>query len=390
MKELSNTCPVIIPGTRRAENCVEPGKSFGPSEEAISAESPDLAHSDEIAGNSPQIRFIKQYIDRAAASEATIFITGETGTGKELFAKRIHRRSNRRNRPLISINCAAIPDSLLESELFGFEKGAFTGALSRQDGTFVQADGGTLFLDEIGELSLTAQAKLLRVLEQKEVRPLGSRMLRPIDIRLVIATNHDLEQLATGGKFRQDLLYRLNVIHVHIPPLRERPEDIPDIANHFLRSLSLKYARPPLNLTAGAQAYLKQHPWGGNARELRNVIERVFVFANSEYITEREVAQMCHFATCWHVGSGNESPTSFQAGPKGPAQYRTNQTKFSSYRLGLTEASESELVRKTLEQTKWNKSKAAEILQCSRMTIHRKIAQYHLQSNAPSTAGWTV
>jgi transcriptional regulator with GAF, ATPase, and Fis domain len=234
---------------------------------------------DEIVGDSAQIGLIKRCIDRVAPTEATVLITGETGTGKELFAHRVHRLSNRSDRPFISLNCAAIPDNLFESELFGFEKGAFTGACTRRDGMLVQAHGGTMFLDEIGDLSLSAQAKLLRVLEQKEVRPLGSPKMQTVDFRLIAATNRDLEHLVARGEFRQDLLFRIKVIHFHIPPLRERQDDIPLIANHFLAALSLEYSRASLSLTLGAQRRLKQLHWTGNIRELRNIIERAFLFS---------------------------------------------------------------------------------------------------------------
>ena len=219
--------------------------------------------SDEIVGDSEHIQSIKGCIDRVAPSEAAVLITGETGTGKELFARRVHRKSKRNGRPFISLNCAAIPDALLESELFGFEKGAFTGAMARHEGRFVEADTGTIFLDEIGDLSLAAQSKLLRVLEQKVVQPLGSRNTRTVDFRLVAATNRNLEQMAARGDFREDLFYRINVIHVHIAPLRDRPEDIEQLAEYFLRALAIQYCRPFVSLAPSAQSYLKGRPWPG-------------------------------------------------------------------------------------------------------------------------------
>ncbi len=354
------------------------------------AEAPSLR--DEIVGDSAQIRSTKQCIDRVAASEATVLLTGETGTGKELFARRLHRMGNRRDRPLISINCAAIPDTLLESELFGFERGAFTGAVSDQKGMLVQADGGTVFLDEIGDLSLPAQAKLLRVVEQREVRSLGSRTTRMIDIRVVAATNRDLEQLTAQDKFREDLFFRLNVIHVRIPALRERPEDIPVIANHFLRILSVQDRRPLVSLTPGALRYLKQHPWVGNVRELRNVIERIFLFSNSEIITEQEIAQMCNSANCWGIACTPEVPTTFRIAPKTQPEYRKTHTSYRRHKVQSSERSEAEELRSALEQTKWNKSKAAKLLRCSRMTIYRKIVQYDLDPRpiTPSKKEWVI
>jgi transcriptional regulator with PAS, ATPase and Fis domain len=339
---------------------------------------------DEIIGDSAQIGLVKQCIDRVALSEAAVLITGETGTGKELFARRVHRMSNRKDRAFIPINCAAIPDSLLESELFGFERGAFTGADSRQGGMLAEGNGGTVFLDEIGDLSRSAQAKLLRVLEEKEVRPLGSRKAQPIDFRLVAATNRDLEELAFKGEFRQDLLFRINVIHVRIPPLRERQEDIPLIADYFLRMFSLQYPHSFVSLTPGARRRLMQIPWTGNVRELRNVIERVFLLSNSECITEQNIAHMYDLAGC---RSTAELPTYFDAAPKSRLPHTVSRTSYRYSKVNSSEVSEPEHIRKTLEETHWNKSEAAKLLRCSRMTLYRKVVQYQLHSPAGELPG---
>ncbi|HZS56337.1 MAG TPA: sigma-54 dependent transcriptional regulator [Bryobacteraceae bacterium] len=337
---------------------------------------PALCLSDEIVGTSVQIQSIKRCIDRVAPCDATVLITGETGTGKELVAHRLHRMSNRRNGPLISINCAAIPDSLIESELFGFEKGTFTGAASRQEGRLLQANGGTLFLDEIGDLSASAQAKILRVLEQREVQPLGSRTTRIMDARIVAATNRNLEQLATTDSFRSDLFFRLSVINVHIPPLRERPEDIPPIAVHILRQMAIQYAHPFVSLTAGAQAYLQQLPWRGNVRELRNFLERALLFSNSEQITEHDVGEMYHSTTNWQGGTVSSLAADFESDIQ--TGRRTARTSSRSRKVASSQCSELTELRNALEQTKWNKTKTAEVLQWSRMTIYRKIVQYDL------------
>jgi transcriptional regulator with GAF, ATPase, and Fis domain len=337
-----------------------------------------LSQSDEIVGQSEHILSIKQYIDRVAPSEAAVLITGETGTGKELFARRVHRKSNRSNGPFISVNCAAIPDNLLESELFGFEKGAFTGAMSRHAGRFVEADKGTLFLDEIGDLSLAAQAKLLRVLEQKTVQPLGSRGTRAIDFRLVAATNRNLEQMVADGDFRQDLFYRIDVIHVHIAPLRDRRQDIVSLANYFIRALDLQYCRRFVALTTGAQSHLTDCPWPGNARELRNVIERAAVLSNSEYITEQDIAGRFHFSECRYESSSTRISSSFRADPNEGHRYRTSHTGYDRTTINWSDVSAVEQLRKTLEETRWNKSKTAKILQCSRMTVHRKVVEFEL------------
>jgi two-component system, NtrC family, response regulator HydG len=385
MTEVKDRSPAILAANEEGERSSKLTEHRSHTSIAIPAEAPMFSQPDEIIGDSAQIRFIKQYTDRAAGSEATVLITGETGTGKELFARRVHRMSNRRDHPLVSINCAAIPDTLLESELFGFERGAFTGAVSRQEGRLVQANGGTLFLDEIGDLSLSAQAKLLRVVEQKEVRPLGSPTPRMIDVRLVAATNRNLEELAAQDKFRQDLFFRLSVIPVHVPPLRERVEDIPLIAAHFLRTFSFQHRRPFVSLTAGAQRYLKEQPWAGNARELRNVIERVFLFSNDESITEQEVAQMCHLTDSWRVGRVLQTTASFRTSSKSQPELRKSHTGYRRHNIAVSQSSEMEQVRKALEETKWNKSRAAKLLHCSRMTIYRKVVEYELCPSASAS-----
>jgi transcriptional regulator with GAF, ATPase, and Fis domain len=341
-----------------------------------------LSQSDEIVGDSAQIKLIKQCIDRVAPSDAAVLLTGETGTGKELFARRVHRMSHRREHPFVSINCAAIPDNLLESELFGFEKGAFTGASSRQQGMLATANGGTVFLDEIGDLSPSAQAKLLRVLEQKEVRPLGSPKTRPVDFRLVAATNRDLEQLTSDGKFRQDLLFRIAVIHVHIPPLRERREDIPLIADYFLKGFIVQYPRGFVSLTLSAQRRLKELPWVGNVRELRNVIERAFLLSNSDCITEQSIGETCSSVTYRHVRSTTEIPITFQVAPSSRDEHRVTRTSYKYPTVRSSASSESEEIRKALEKTHWNKSEAAKLLQCSRMTLYRKVVRYELRPPA--------
>ncbi len=339
---------------------------------------PAFSLVDDIAGNSVQIQILKKLIDVVASSDAAVLIIGETGTGKELFARRLHSASNRRAQAFVAINCGAIPDSLVESELFGFEKGAFTGASSRKQGRLAEADGGTLFLDEIGDLSPTAQAKLLRVLEQKEVQPLGSGAVRVLDFRVVAATNRDLAQLATEGKFRQDLLFRLNVIQIDIPPLRERIPDILLIANHFLKKLSSRYGRAAPRLTPGAERRLGRQPWLGNARELRNVMERIFLLSESSDITEDDVSRMCESGIRWRVGTPSGHATKEPNQSKTEPHDRVARTQHRPLQMESSDTSELERLRGALEQTKWNKSKAAELLSCSRMTIHRKIVQYEL------------
>ena len=229
---------------------------------------------EEMIGDSPAMREIFKVVQQVAGADATVLLRGETGTGKELVARALHRRSARRDGPFVAVNCTAVPRELMESEFFGHEKGAFTGATARRQGRFQQADGGTLFLDEVGDLDLSVQAKLLRVLQEREVTRVGSNQAEPIDVRVVAATNRDLEALTKDGQFRDDLYYRLNVIPLRLPPLRERPDDVPALVEHFVRSFAERHGKPlplpPPEVLAAARTY----PWAGNVRELRNVCER--------------------------------------------------------------------------------------------------------------------
>ncbi len=229
---------------------------------------------EEIVGASPAMREVFSMVEQVAEADATVLLRGETGTGKELVARAIHRRSPRRERPFVAVNCTAIPRDLMESEFFGHEKGAFTGAIARRIGRFEQAHGSTLFLDELGDLDLAIQAKLLRVLQEQELTRIGAQDPIRVDVRIVAATNRDLEALVREGRFRDDLYYRLNVIPIRLPPLRERTSDLPALLEHFLGSFAKRYGRqppiPPPNVIAAAQAY----PWPGNVRELRNLCER--------------------------------------------------------------------------------------------------------------------
>jgi two-component system response regulator AtoC len=233
-----------------------------------------VAGFEEIVGTSPPMREVFSMVEQIAPADATVLLRGETGTGKELVARAIHRRSARRDRPFVAVNCTAIPKDLMESEFFGHEKGSFTGAVSRRIGRFEQADGSTLFLDEVGDLELAIQAKLLRVLQEQELTRVGGQDAVRVDVRIVAATNRDLETLVREGRFRDDLYYRLNVIPILLPPLRARAADLPALLDHFLGSFARRYGRPapipPPEVLAATQAY----PWPGNVRELRNLCER--------------------------------------------------------------------------------------------------------------------
>ena len=240
----------------------------------------------EIVGESAPIRKVKETINRVAPTEARVLITGANGSGKEMVAKQIHEKSNRANKPLVEVNCAAIPSELIESELFGYEKGAFTGAVKQRIGKFEQADGGTLFLDEIGDMSLSAQAKVLRALQENKITRVGGDKEIKINVRVIAATNKDLKREISEGGFREDLYHRLNVIPIHVPPLAERREDIPLLAEKFLYDISQEYGGMPKIIAEDAMQHLQSLPWTGNVRELRNVIERLVIMCGDEILLE--------------------------------------------------------------------------------------------------------
>ncbi|MDO7787401.1 sigma-54 interaction domain-containing protein [Desulforamulus aquiferis] len=245
---------------------------------------------ENIVGGSAAIGDCIKTAQMAARSSSTVLILGESGTGKEVFANAIHNGGPRRDNPFIAINCAAIPDTLLESELFGYARGAFTGALKDKIGKFSLAHSGTLFLDEIGDMNLLLQAKLLRVLQEREFEPLGSNRTISIDVRVIAATNRNLKQLVREGKFREDLYYRLSVVEINLPTLRERTEDLPELANHIITSLNRKLGRKVVGLTAEALGAMSGYNWPGNIREMENVLERIMVSLDSELITIKELA----------------------------------------------------------------------------------------------------
>ncbi|MGH2550793.1 MAG: sigma-54 interaction domain-containing protein, partial [Thermomicrobiales bacterium] len=244
--------------------------------------------SEVMIGSSPEMQSIYKAIGRVAGSEATVLITGETGTGKELVATLLHRRSTYARGPLIKVNCAALPETLLESELFGHEKGAFTSAIAQRKGRFELANKGSIFLDEIGEMTLATQKKLLRVLQEREFERVGGSTTIKIDTRVIAATNKHLMEEIAEGRFREDLYYRLNIIAIHLPPLRERKEDIPMLVEHFLHRFTLPRAEPA-RLTQPALDKLLSHEWPGNIRELQNVIERAVILASGGLITDLEI-----------------------------------------------------------------------------------------------------
>jgi two-component system response regulator FlrC len=299
--------------------------------------------------DNPKMRQILRIAEEVAPSDTSVLITGESGTGKELLAGFIHKRSLRNRKPLVAINCAAIPDSLMESELFGHEKGAFTGANERKIGKFEYAQHGTVLLDEIGEMSLNLQAKLLRVLQEREICRVGGNQPLAVDIRILATTNRDLFQESLAGRFREDLFYRLNVFPIHIPPLRERPEDIVLLSRHFLERFSRILGKPLKGFTPRAMDFLLSRPWRGNVRELQNLIHRAVHLCRGEEIDTGD----------FMVEEGRGERTAV-----GPAP------------TGTIRDWEKEIILKTLKEVKGNKTQAAKILGVSVRTIRNKLHEY--------------
>jgi DNA-binding NtrC family response regulator len=311
----------------------------------------------DLVGSSPTMQELFSLIQQVGPSKACVLITGESGTGKELVARALHRLSPRKHGPFIAINCAALPETLIESELFGHEKGAFTGATERHAGCFELAQGGTLLLDEIGEMPPATQAKLLRILEDSRVRRLGGKGEFEVDVRVLAATNRQPEEAVKKGSFREDLYYRLNVFHLHLPPLRERKEDIPPIADALISELNKKHDCRVASLSPPALAALMQYNWPGNVRELRNVIERAVIVAGQGQIERRHL------------------PASVEGVHTPPPQEGNGDCVV--FRVGTTvEEAERGLILRTLEHTNNNKTRAAEILGISLKTLHNKLKEY--------------
>jgi DNA-binding NtrC family response regulator len=327
---------------------------------------PESTQATPLLGRSVAMQDLYKMIGRVAPTDTTVLLTGESGTGKELVARAIHQHSLRADRPWVALNCAAIPEPLLESELFGHEKGAFTGAIERKPGSFEEASGGTLFLDEVGELPLAVQAKLLRTLQEKEIRRLGGRESLPIDVRIVAATNRDLEGAVAHTEFREDLYYRLNVIHLHLPPLRARQEDIPLLAQHFLTRYSRELDRPVGGFAPEALEALSAHTWPGNVRELENSMTQALMTCRGYLITaedlrlgERPIARAQRAPTRDPLDEGLEQALLAHAGQ---AYHRV----------------EDRLIRKVLELTKHNQVRAAHFLGVTRNILRHRMKQFGL------------
>jgi len=308
-----------------------------------------------IIGRSPAMVNLLETVAHVAPSDATVLIAGESGTGKELIAGAIHFNSLRKEGPFIKMNCAAITETLLESELFGHEKGAFTGAERRKEGRFVQADGGSLFLDEVSEMSLTMQVKLLRVLQEREVTRVGGEKVIQMDVRIIAATNRDLKFLIDEGKFREDLFYRLNVISLEIPGLRERGEDIPLLAQHFLDNFATKNRKAIKGFTPKAMDHFIKYDWPGNVRELMNAVERGSVLTQSDYVDVEDL------------------PAVIKPSRQGPEDLRDFNEIYEDMPLDQVERT---FILKTLESADGNKSEASRRLGITRKTLHKKLKKY--------------
>ena len=300
----------------------------------------------ELVGQGPAMAKVFDAIETVAPTDATVLITGESGTGKELVARGIHAGSARRFHPLVVIHCGALTETLLESELFGHEKGAFTGAQYRKKGKFEIAEGGTVFLDEIGDISLKTQTDLLRVLQEREITRVGGNQVIKVDFRVVAATNRNLEQFVEEGRFRPDLFYRLNVFRIELPALRERREDIPLLVDHFVRKFSLAMNKKITRVSPAAMSLLQQYPWPGNVRELENAVERAMVVAQEPEIREQDF---------------------------------TLKTKCTNGDVRTLDDIERAHILRVLEECNWNQTRAAEVLDIDRVTLHHKLKRY----------GWT-
>ena len=314
---------------------------------------------------SPSMLEIEKMARRVATSDATILITGESGTGKEVLARYIHRQGNRIRAPFVKVNCAALPDHLLESEIFGYEKGAFTDASSRKAGRFEVAAGGIIFLDEISEMSLGLQAKLLQVLESKSFHRLGGLEEIEVDVQIVAATNRDIEEAVAAGRFREDLYYRLRVIDLHLPPLRERREDIPRLVNYFLCRLSRHYSQPVPTLSPALLARVQEAPWPGNVRELENALRRVVILGEERVLLD-ELSK----------GNGKAKPSAASAAPP-EEEERTLPANLDLKEIARAAArsAERDAILAALEQTRWNRSQAARRLGVSYKTLLSKMKQ---------------
>ncbi|HEV7518731.1 MAG TPA: sigma-54 dependent transcriptional regulator [Thermoanaerobaculia bacterium] len=318
---------------------------------------------DELIGSALSMKRLRETIEKAAPTNATVLVTGESGTGKELVARALHRLSARRDRAIVQVNCAAIPEELIESELFGHEKGSFTGAVRRQTGKFVAADAGTIFLDEIGDMSARTQAKVLRVLQNGEVEPVGAERTVTVDVRVVAATHRNLQEEIAAGRFREDLFYRLNVIPIHTPALRERLDDIPVLVDYMVRRYADQNNFRPKEFAADALAHLQALPWKGNVRELKNLVERLLILSPGDTITRDDVIAA--------TGGARPELSSAIMAVKTLREFR--------------DLSERLFLLQKLDENSWNVTQTAQAIDTPRSNLYKKLEQYDIRrEGAPS------
>jgi len=337
--------------------------------------SPDKASREAIIGQSSPMQEVYKAIGRVSPTDATVLIRGESGTGKELVARAIYQHSLRADKPFLVINCVAIPESLLESELFGYEKGAFTGAAHRRVGKIEQAHGGTIFLDEIGDMPLGLQAKMLRLLQEKSIERLGGRQTLPVDVRVIAATNRDLEAAIAGGRFREDLYYRLKVVTIRLPLLNERPEDIPLLAEYFLARFTNKAGIINPGIAEEAKALLVNHSWPGNVRELANIIQKTLIFNRGAPLSSEDIDLAIREKSPVDGIDENNSDQALRQFARQKLSTRSGKDIFDS----CVDRFASIVISEALKLTGGNRSKAAKLLGLSRPTLHSKIEKYRLK-----------
>jgi two-component system, NtrC family, nitrogen regulation response regulator NtrX len=326
----------------------------------------------ELVGQSPALRNVLEAVTRAAPTNATVLLLGESGVGKELVARTIHRNSPRASQRFVQVNCAAIPEELIESELFGHEKGSFTGATEKQVGKFEQADRGTIFLDEVGDMSQKTQAKVLRVLQEQEVERLGSARTIKVDVRVIAATNKNLQEAIERGEFREDLFFRLNVIPIIVPPLRERREDIPRLVQHFAKRTVEEHNLKPKKFDSSAMDALSRYRWRGNIRELRNTVERLLIMAPSEFVRVEDLPA--------EIRSGEPARITMAPEPDAPAKTGESVAPGGPGTLReFKDAAERAYLVQRLRENNWNISRTAELIDTPRSNLYKKLEQYGIK-----------
>jgi len=331
---------------------------------------------DGIIGSSPALKEVYKILEKVAPTESTVLVTGESGTGKELLVRALHKNSKRHDKPFVPINCGAIPKELLESELFGHEKGAFTHAIRSRPGRFELADGGTIFLDEIGEMDLSLQVKILRALQEKEIERVGGTSTKKVDVRVVAATNRDLEVEVAAGRFREDLFYRLNVIPLHLPPLRERGEDVMALAEHFLRGFCHVRERKLLAIVGPAKTMLASYSWPGNVRELENFMERLSILCEGPQVTPEDLPEKIQRAAGFEP---REAPAVAPSVPQGFRWPELNDMREKGQGLKeFLDEIEERLLQEALAEAAGVKNQAAELLGIKRTTLIEKLKKRNL------------